>query len=90
MSDMEDNLEENVRKMREALTVTSAMALRNETRAKEHQEWLEEQQAAIARHQAWLEEHEAVMRRVDDKLERIADLILRGRGENGHGGEGSK
>ena len=85
-----DNLEENVRKMREALTVTSAMALRNETRIKEHQEWLEAQQAAIARHQAWLDQHEAAMHSLTEKIDRIADLILRGRGGNGHGGEGNK
>ena len=85
------DLEKNIRALQEAMTVTSAMQLRQESQLKQHQVWLEEEQHAIARHRIWLEEHEATMReheaamrRVDDQLEKIAELILRGRGGNGH------
>jgi hypothetical protein len=41
-------LEENIQRLRDSLTVTSAQTLRHETRLKEHQEWLEANELAEA------------------------------------------
>jgi uncharacterized coiled-coil protein SlyX len=59
-----------VQEMREALEVDAAMMLRHEDRIKEHQKWLEE--------------HEITMARVEANLDRLAELILRGRPTNGN------
>jgi uncharacterized protein (DUF3084 family) len=72
--------------------------LRDHTRAiAQHREWLQEHDAFIQEHDAFIQqheafvqeheafvrEHEAAMHELDRKLDRIADLILRGRGSNG-------
>jgi len=91
------NFEEAIQQLKDAMTVTASMALRQESRVKEHQEWIIANEAAVARHREWLndherrikahgewlEEHEAAMRELDRKLDRLADLILKGRSGNG-------
>ena len=64
-------LEENIRELRESLIVTSAQALRHETRLKEHQQWLEDNEMAYARHRAMLVEHVAMMTEIDANMERV-------------------
>jgi hypothetical protein len=78
-------LDENVQKLHDALVVTTAMTSRHEGRLKEHQEWLEAEEQAIARHREWLQQHAAAMQSITEKLDRLEDLILRSRGGNGHG-----
>jgi hypothetical protein len=84
------NFEEAIQQLKDAMTVTASMALRQESRLKEHQEWIIANEAAVARHRErlkahaeWLEEHQAAMRELDRKLDRLADLILKGRSGNG-------
>lgn len=57
-----------------------------------HQEWLQQHEAALQEHESWRREHEewqrrheAAMQALDEKIDRIADLILKGRGGNGSG-----
>jgi phosphoenolpyruvate-protein kinase (PTS system EI component) len=83
-------LEDTIERLRDELTVTAAMTERNAARIKEHQEWLEANERAAAMHREWLQQHEAAMqahetamRNVEAKLDRIADLLLKGRGGNG-------
>jgi hypothetical protein len=66
-----------VQEMREALEVDAAMILRHEDRIKEHQEWLRENEVAMAR-------IEELLARTGANLDRLADLILRGRPTNGN------
>lgn len=87
------NFEEAIQQLKDAMTVTHAMALRQESRLHEHQEWIVANERAIARHREWLERHEAAMdahdramARLDEKLDRIADLITKGHGGNGNVG----
>ncbi|HZT29738.1 MAG TPA: hypothetical protein VFA33_07645 [Bryobacteraceae bacterium] len=77
-------LEEMIRDLRESLTVTTAVTLRNEQRLQEHLEWIAANEQATARHREWLQQHEAAMQSITEKLDRLEDLILRGRGSNGH------
>jgi hypothetical protein len=56
-------LEENIEKLRDSLTVDSAMALRNETRLKEHQQWLEDNELAYAKHRIAIAEIRATLDR---------------------------
>lgn len=93
-------LEENIQQLRDALTVTSAQTLRHETRLKDHEQWLEEHEARAKAHQDWLVDHERAwerhelaiaafderMAQLQDKIDKIADLILRGKGGNGDQG----
>lgn len=83
-------LEETIERLRDELTVTAAMTERNAARIKEHAEWIEANERAVARHREWLQQHEVAMqahetamRNLETKLDRIADLILKGRGGNG-------
>jgi hypothetical protein len=87
------NFEETIQQLKDAMTVTAAMALRQENRLDEHREWIEANERALARHREWLETHkEAVeahdraIARLDEKLDRIADLIMKGHGGNGDAG----
>jgi len=87
------NFEETIQQLKDAMAVTAAMALRQEGRLHEHQEWIEANERALARHREWLERHETAMEahdramaRLDEKLDRIADLIMKGRGGNGNVG----
>jgi hypothetical protein len=66
-----------VNRMKEALAVDAAMMLRHEDRIKEHQKWLEEHEITMAR-------IEASQARTEANLERLAELILRGRPTNGN------
>ncbi|HYW42884.1 MAG TPA: hypothetical protein VE959_08510 [Bryobacteraceae bacterium] len=50
-----------------------------------HQEWLQQHEAALQEHESWRRQHEAAMQALDQKIDRIADLILKGRGGNGSG-----
>jgi hypothetical protein len=52
------SLEENIRQLRDSLTVTSAQTLRRETLLKDHAEWLRTMAEAEARHLEWLQAHE--------------------------------
>ena len=76
-----------IKELRDALTVTSVATARHETRLKDHQEWLEANERAYARHREVLAQHEAMMISIDQKLDRLTDLVLKGRGGNGQGGE---
>ena len=62
-------LEENIQQLRDSLTVTSAQTLRHETRLKEHQQWLEDNEAAFAKHRAAMVE-------LDENITRIAAAQL--------------
>jgi hypothetical protein len=67
-------------------------------RLKDHREWLEdltrvatEHEQRMADHARWMERHELTMQAIDErlgqitvKLDRIAELILKGRSSNGH------
>ncbi len=66
-----------VQELREALEVDFAMMLRHEDRIKEHHKWLEEHEITMAR-------IEASQARTEANLERLAELILRGRSTNGN------
>ena len=67
----------------DGLTVTNGMVDRYSYTLQEHEQWLRDHTRAIAKHREWLEQHEAAMHELDRKLDRIADLILKGRGSNG-------
>jgi len=67
--------------------VTNSMVDRYSYTLQDHEQWLRDHTRSIARHREWLEEHEAAMHELDRKLNRIADLILKGRGSNGGGAE---
>ncbi len=67
---------------------------RLEETAVAHDQWLREHEQSMARldenlkegmvaHDQWLREHEQAMARLDEKLDRIAELIRKGRSENG-------
>jgi hypothetical protein len=80
------NFEETIQQLKDAMTVTAAMALRQENRLSEHQEWIVANERATAQHREWLQQHEAAMHALDEKLDRIADLITKGHGGNGNVG----
>ncbi len=83
------DLEENIRKLREALAVNSAMTLKHEARLREHQEWLEANEHAWAKWREIAAQHAAMMIQLDQKLDRIADLILGGHRPDGGGQQSS-
>jgi hypothetical protein len=62
-------LEEIVQQLKEAQTVTSAQTLWHETRLKEHQQWLEENELAYARHREMMSD-------LDEKLTQVAAAQL--------------
>jgi hypothetical protein len=62
--------------LRDSLTVTSAQALRHETRLKEHQQWLEDMELAFARMAARDEIHSARMAEFDEKMTQVAAAQL--------------
>jgi hypothetical protein len=69
-------LEEIVQQLRDAQIVTAAQTLRHETRLKEHQQWLEDNELAYAKHRAMLVDHVAMMAGLDEKLTQIAAAQL--------------
>jgi hypothetical protein len=70
-------LSAQVRPLDESAIVTNGMVLRHERMLEEHREWLVSHTMAIR-------EHDERMKQLDGKLDRIADLILRSQGGNGH------
>ena len=70
------SLEENIQKLRDSLDVTSAQVLRHETRIKEHQKWLEDNELAYQKHRIMMAEHDAKMIELDDKITKIAAAQL--------------
>jgi oligoendopeptidase F len=83
------SLEENIQQLRDSLAVTSAMTLRHETRVKEHQEWLEDNELAFAKHRALMLEFDQKMTQLaaaqlltEEKLQGLVDALRRG--SNGH------
>ena len=81
---MDRELEELIQQMQEANRVAFAMTLRHEERIKEHDQWLRENELALARRREFLLQHEGMLAALDAKLNAIADLILRGRSGNGN------
>ena len=81
-------LEQILKQLQEAAAVTAAVQERHARMLVDHEEWLESDTRAIAQHREWLQQHEAAMHGLDAKLDRIADLILKGYG--GNGGNGGK
>jgi predicted transcriptional regulator len=72
-----------LRQLQEAAAVTAGIQDRHARMLVDHEEWLAGNTQALAQHREWLQQHEAAMHRLDEKLDRLADLILRGRGGNG-------
>jgi len=74
------SLEENIQKLRDSLTVTSAQALRHETLLKDHAEWLQAHDqimithaAAVALHDRELAEMRENGRALDERIDQIAE-----------------
>jgi hypothetical protein len=78
-----ENLFRSLERRIDGITVDTGMVLRHETRIKEHAEWLRDHEVAMARHDAMMAKHDAMMAEIDAKLDRLADLMLKGRGTNG-------
>lgn len=80
-----------VQEMREAMTVDFAMKRRHEDRIKEHEEWLRQNELAAARHreftqkhEEFIRQHEAMMVSLQENLDRLEKLIIRGQSTNGN------
>jgi hypothetical protein len=91
---MEKRITDRMRKVETGLLdgsiVTNGTVDRHSYSLREHEQWLQDHTRAIAQHREWLQQHEAVMheidrtnQQIDRKLDRLAELILRGRGSNG-------
>jgi hypothetical protein len=65
-------LEENIRELRDGLTVTSAQALLHERRLKDHQQWMEDMERAFARMAALNQIHSEKMVEFDEKMTQVA------------------
>jgi hypothetical protein len=75
---MQPSFEEELQKLKDAMTVEMAMSERYRQRQREHQAWIEANEAAIAYHRSWLVE-------LDVRLDRISRLLEgKIRGENGN------
>jgi|SRR6266545_5719704 len=72
-----DFLRQEAHKAEEAAIVHSYTWDQHEKAMQDHREWLASHDQALLKHQEWLG-------RIDDKLERLTDLILKGRRGNGH------
>ena len=77
-------MEQVLRQLQDAMVVTAAAQDRHARMIVELEEWAAANTRAIAQHREWSQQHEAAMHELDRKLDRLADLILRGRGGNGH------
>jgi hypothetical protein len=84
------DMEQVLKQLQDTLAVTVGIQDHHARMILEHAKWLEDNTRALAQHRAWLQQHEAAMqehelamRALDTKLDRLADLILRGRGGNG-------
>jgi hypothetical protein len=76
--------------LQDGMIVTNGMVDRHSYTLQEHEQWLRDHTRAMAQHRDWIQqheaamhEHEAMMHELDRKLDRIAELILKGRGSNG-------
>jgi hypothetical protein len=65
-------LEENIRELRDGLTVTSAQSLLHERRLKDHQQWMEDMERAFARMAALNQIHSEKMVEFDEKMTQVA------------------
>jgi hypothetical protein len=65
-------LEENIRELRDGLTVTSAQSLLHERRLKDHQQWMEDMERAFARMAALDRIHSEKMVEFDEKMTQVA------------------
>ena len=73
-------LEDNIRKLRESLTVTSAQVLRHEDAIKDREEWLRSHVLAMSRHEEWLTASEAANAAAATRHDReMAELRENGR-----------
>jgi predicted nucleic acid-binding Zn-ribbon protein len=69
-------LEDNIRRLRESLTVTSAQVLRHEDAIKDHEEWLRSHELAMSKSAARHDKEMAEIRAAGKALDkRIADLV---------------
>ena len=69
-------LEDNIRRLRESLTVTSAQVLRHEDAIKDHEEWLRSHELAMSKAAARHDKEMAEIRAEGKALDkRIADLV---------------
>lgn len=84
MADM-DRMEKILKQAQDALTVITAVQDRHGRMLVDHEQWLEENTRSEAKHREWLEQHESAMHELDRKLDRLAELILKGHGGNGGG-----
>lgn len=69
-------LEENIRELRDGLTVTSAQNLLHERRLKDHQQWMEDMERAFARMAALDRIHSEKMVEFDEKMTQVAAAHL--------------
>lgn len=80
---MTPDMQAVLRQLQDAAAVTAGIQDRHARMLVYLEEWNEANTRALAQHREWLQQHEAAMHRLDEKLDRIAELILRGRGGNG-------
>jgi hypothetical protein len=67
------SLEENIQKLRDSLTVTSAQALRHETLLKDHAEWLQAHDQIMITHAAAVALHDREMAEMRERIDQIAE-----------------
>jgi predicted nucleic acid-binding Zn ribbon protein len=86
------DLEDNIRKLRESLTVTSAQVLRHEDAIKDHEEWLRSHELAMsefrkaqveaaARHDKEMAEIRAEARERGEALDKRIEKLVSGIGK---------
>ena len=78
-----EQMERLLKKSQDNLTVIVAIQDRHGRMLVDHQQWLEQHTQDIARHREFVEEHAAMMQAIDSKLDRLAELILKGQSGNG-------
>ena len=76
-----------IKQLQETAIVMAGIHARQAVALKAHGQWLEDHTLAMRHHDERVAEHEERMAELDRKLDRIAELILRGRGPNGGGRE---
>ena len=69
-------LEENIRELRDGLTVTSAQTLLHERRIKDHQQWMEDMERTFARIAALHQIHSEKMVEFDEKMTQVTAAQL--------------
>src|SRR5262245_54893103 len=86
-----ERVAKQVSQLSDVITVVVGKQERYDRFLTDHREWLEgitlgyqRHEEMLVRHQGLMAEHAAMMVKIDEKLDRIADLILKGRGPNGH------